>query len=143
MFNHVSLAQQEEQPGGSSQCNFGIVNRDVVKQTFEEMSNMEDAWLIFFKITLLPKIDFKEKNYDEGHINDLTRWIWVPKKHSYLLTYPVDLAVITFRISKKVERIISLSVNASFGGDYTNFQNYSICKESIYNSILKKCFRRK
>lgn len=129
--------EEEEHSGDNSQCKFDIVNRDEVKRTFQELSNMGDAWLIFFKITLLSRTFTMKTNFDDSLINELTRWIWVPKKHSYLLTYPVDLAVITFRMSKNIEKNIALSANASFSFNHSNLQNYSICIESIYNSILE------
>ncbi|CAG2195263.1 unnamed protein product [Mytilus edulis] len=137
VIHMFDASQQEDRPGNTSLCEFDIVNRDNVRQTFEDFSEMDTVWLIFFKITLLPTAIITGTRFDGKEINDLTRRTWVPKKHSYLLTYPVDLAVITFQISTNVDKTISLSVNASFDFTTMSLQTYSICMESLYYTVLK------
>lgn len=130
-------SKQAEQIGNASLCEFDIMNADGVKQTFEDFTKIDKVWLIFFDITLYPDTFSNKSGLDTTHMNGLTRWIWVSRKHSNLLTHPVDFDVITFQLSKNVEETISVFVNASFIFEHRNLDNYSICVESLYGTIFK------
>ncbi|CAC5380438.1 unnamed protein product [Mytilus coruscus] len=137
IINLFGLSKQDEHSANVSLCKFDIMNVDEVKRTFEDFNSMDNVWLIYIDLTLQPATFIDETKFDDKQINGLTRWTWVPRKHSYLLTYPVDLAAITFRISRNVEKQIAVSVNASFMFDKMNLQNYSMCIESLYATILE------
>lgn len=128
---------QDRHMSNSSLCDFNIINEDEVKRQFEDYSKIDNVWLIFFDISLSPKTFKNESGLDTQHMNGLTRWIWVSRKHSNLLTYPVDFDVITFQISKNVEKTISVFANVSFIFEQRNLQNYFICIESLYGNIFK------
>lgn len=142
IIDSIGLSKQGGHQENTSICRFDIEAGGDAKHTFEDFTKMENAWLIYFDITLIPDPFIANTIFDGKQINGLTRWIWVSRKHSNLLSYPVDLDVITFQLSKNVEKKMAVVANASFLFDSINLDTYSICIESLYGTILENILNR-
>lgn len=138
IFTFCGLSKQVEHSVKDSLCEFEIVNRDDVKRTFEYLTKLDNVWLINFDITILPETFITTTGFDNKQKNGIQRWIWVPRKHSYILSYPLDLDVVTFELSQNVEKNISVIANASFLLKDSKLDDiYSMCIESLYDAILE------
>lgn len=138
IFTFCGLSKQDEHSVKDSLCEFEIVNRDDVKRTFEYLTKLDNVWLINFDITILPETFITTTGFDNKQKNGIQRWIWVPRKHSYILSYPLDLDVVTFQLSQNVVKNISVNANASFLLKDSKLDDlYFMCIESLYDAILE------
>lgn len=138
IFTFYGLSKQDEYSVNVSLCEFEIVNKNDVKRTFDYLTKLDNVWLINFNIEILPKTFIFNTGFDKKQSYGLQRWIWVPRKHSYILSYPLDLDVVTFQLSQNVEKHISVIANASFIFDDRKLDDlYSMCIESLYGAILE------
>ncbi|CAG2207526.1 unnamed protein product [Mytilus edulis] len=102
---------------------------------FDQFVRVEKADLVFFNIVVDEEF-LKNTTYDNKHENGVLRWIWVPKPKTDILSYPVDLDGITLQLTKSAERTIRVLVNASAYIPEHNTANYSICVQSLYQSLF-------
>lgn len=122
-------------------CQFEILNLESIKTQFEEFVLIDTANLVFFNIEINQEF-LNITSYDNIHKNGILRWLWVADSQLYILSYPIDLDGITLRLTQSTERTVHLAVNATIDIQEYDESNYTICIQSLYQTIFDNILDR-